>query len=148
MIKKTFNVTGMTCSACSSRVEKAVCSLDGAEKVSVNLLTNTLKLEYDEAKLDDEKIISAVIDAGYGILNANIKNNSSEKNTLSDTRKEEYSKMKKRFFISLAFLVPLMIVSMGHMVIKSGFIFDNLFAHNQLLFNGLIQFLLLLPILL
>ena len=71
MVKKTFTVTGMTCSACSAHVEKAVKALDGTKNVSVNLLTNTLKLEYDETKVDDDTIISAVISAGYGIAQNN-----------------------------------------------------------------------------
>ena len=57
MMKQKFNVTGMTCSACSAHVEKAVCSLDGAENVSVNLLTGTLKLDMDESKLSENDII-------------------------------------------------------------------------------------------
>lgn len=136
----------MTCSACSSHVEKAVCALDGAENVSVNLLTNTLKLEYDENKLDDEKIKEAVIRSGYGVENS-AKEKDTKKKALSDVRKSEYAEMKKRFFLSLVFLIPLMVVAMGHMVVKSGFLYDNLFSHGQMLFNSLIQLILLLPIL-
>ena len=51
-MKEKFNVTGMTCSACSSRVEKTVSRLEGAEEVSVNLLTGTMQVTYDENKLD------------------------------------------------------------------------------------------------
>ena len=65
-MKNKFNVTGMTCSACSSRVEKCVSSLDGIKKVEVNLLTNTMQAEYDEEKLSDGEIIAAVKKAGYG----------------------------------------------------------------------------------
>ena len=56
----------MTCSACVSHVEKAVKKLDGADKVSVNLLTNSMQVEYDETILNEEKIVQAVVDAGYG----------------------------------------------------------------------------------
>ena len=56
----------MTCSACSSRVEKAVSKLEGIGKASVNLLTNSMQVEYDETKLNEEKIVQAVVDAGYG----------------------------------------------------------------------------------
>ena len=66
MKKEKYIVTGMTCSACSSRVEKAVNKLDGIGKASVNLLTNSMQVEYDETKLTEENIIQAVVDAGYG----------------------------------------------------------------------------------
>jgi len=150
LVKKSFTVTGMTCSACSSHVEKAVCTLDGAENVSVNLLTNTLKLEYDENKLDDEAIIKAVINSGYGIQTQsshNIKNKNDRKNSLSDIRKNEYRMMKKRFWLSVIFLIPLMAVSMGHMFIKEGFLYDFLFLPDLFLFSSQIQFILLIPIL-
>lgn len=138
----------MTCSACSAHVEKAVCALDGTQNVSVNLLTNTLKLEYDEEKLNDNVIIDAVIRSGYGVDTGSTAEKKTEnKKSLSDVRKKEYSAMKKRFFLSLIFLVPLMAVAMGHMVIKEGFLYENLFCHNMMLFNALIQLLLLLPIL-
>lgn len=65
-MKEKFRVTGMTCSACSSRVEKTVSKLEGTETVSVNLLTGTMQVTFDESKLNDEKIITAVEKAGYG----------------------------------------------------------------------------------
>ena len=66
MKKEKFKVTGMSCSACSSRVEKVVGKLDGVKTVSVNLLTGTMQVEFDEAVTDEEKIIEAVDGAGYG----------------------------------------------------------------------------------
>ena len=65
-MKERFDVTGMTCSACSSHVEKSVSKLTGVENVSVNLLTNSMQVEFDENKLDTAGIIKAVEDAGYG----------------------------------------------------------------------------------
>ena len=65
-MKERFDVTGMTCSACSSHVEKSVGKLTGVENVSVNLLTNSMQVEFDENKLDTAGIIKAVEDAGYG----------------------------------------------------------------------------------
>ena len=65
-MKERFDVTGMTCSACSSHVEKSVSKLTGVENVSVNLLTNSMQVEFDENKLDAAGIIKAVEDAGYG----------------------------------------------------------------------------------
>lgn len=66
MKKEQFNVTGMTCAACSARVEKAVGRLTGVDKIAVNLLKNSMVVEYDETALDTQKIIGAVTDAGYG----------------------------------------------------------------------------------
>ena len=67
MKKEKYTVTGMTCSACSSRVEKAVSSLKGMEKASVNLLTNSMQVEYDDSILSSSDIVNAVVNAGYGI---------------------------------------------------------------------------------
>ena len=65
-MKEKFHVPGMSCSACSSHVEKSVSKLEGIKTVSVNLLTNSMQVEYDETKLDTGKIIEAVEHAGYG----------------------------------------------------------------------------------
>ena len=66
MKRAKFIVTGMTCSACSARVQKAVSKLDGTEDVNVNLLTNSMQLQYDETKTNPQAIIAAVMEAGYG----------------------------------------------------------------------------------
>ena len=66
MKKQNFVITGMTCSACSSRVEKCVSALDGTSDVSVNLLTNSMRLSYDEKITGEDEIIQTVIRAGYG----------------------------------------------------------------------------------
>ena len=66
MLKEKFDVTGMTCSACSSRVEKCVRKLEGMNDVTVNLLTNSMQVEFDDSKLTTNDIISAVTQAGYG----------------------------------------------------------------------------------
>ena len=65
-MKEKFDVTGMTCSACSSRVEKCVSKLEGIENVSVNLLTNSMQVEYNDTVLSESQIIDAVVKAGYG----------------------------------------------------------------------------------
>ena len=66
MTKRKFIVTGMTCSACSSHVERAVGKLDGVKRASVNLLTGSMTAEYDESKLGVQDIVDAVVKAGYG----------------------------------------------------------------------------------
>lgn len=109
MKKQHFGITGMTCSACSARVEKAVGKLNGIENVSVNLLANSMTLKYDENILSESDIKKAVTDAGYGI-----KDNTPEKNNpaIDDNAKM----LKKCFVYSLIFLIPLMYISMGHML--------------------------------
>ena len=104
---KQFQVTGMTCAACSSRVEKAVSAVEGVSACSVNLLTNSMVVEGGKAAA----IIHAVEQAGYG---ASVKGETSaprQENTLQDA---ETPLMKRRLFASLGFLVVLMYLSMGH----------------------------------
>ncbi|MBR3149604.1 MAG: heavy metal translocating P-type ATPase [Eubacterium sp.] len=118
-----YNVTGMSCAACSARVEKAVSSLDGVDMCSVNLLTNSMSVE-GRAKPDE--IINAVTAAGYG---ASIKSDdSSARDLLKDT---ETPKIKYRLILSALFLLPLMYASMGHMMwgwYLPPFLADNHFA--------------------
>ena len=66
MREEKFDITGMTCSACSARVEKAASKLDGMDSVTVNLLTNSMKAKFDETRLSSKDIIQAVEKAGYG----------------------------------------------------------------------------------
>ncbi len=123
MIKQKYAVTGMTCSACSSHVEKSVGKLEGMEEVSVNLLTNSMQVKYDEALCSEEKIIHAVEQAGYGagLLQApgeGADRNSGGKNLEGREAlkgKEENREMKTRLIISIVFMLLLMFVSMHHM---------------------------------
>ncbi len=126
---KQYTVTGMSCAACSARVEKAVGKVPGVTSVSVSLLTNTMGVEGDAA---DSEIIDAVIKAGYGVNQAD---------ALAD---KETPKIRKRFIVSLCFLLPLMYVSMGHMM--WGWPLPERMAENhvaigifQLLFTGIIM---------
>ena len=97
---KKYDITGMSCSACSARVQKAVSSLDGVDKAEVNLLTNTMTVETD---LPDSVIIKAVKKAGYGAKVAGSKKAEEEKGL----------SQKIRLIISFVFLVPLFIIAMG-----------------------------------
>lgn len=144
MKKQKFAVTGMTCSACSSHVEKSVAKLSGMESVSVNLLTNSMQVVYDETACNEEKIIEAVEKAGYGagLLQgerreggANLKENPSDAGQASGIGaasdidsagknlegrealkgKKANKEMKSRLIISIVFMVLLMLVSMHHM---------------------------------
>lgn len=106
---KQFNVTGMSCAACSARVEKAVGSMKGVDSCSVNLLTGSMNVE---GNISDKEIIDAVIKAGYGAtIKGSTTDSKSKENTLEDT---ETPKLKKRLILSLGFLILLMYVSMGH----------------------------------
>ena len=108
MIK--YNVTGMTCAACSARVEKAVNALPGVSSCAVSLLTNSMSVE-GTAKPDE--VIAAVTAAGYGASLQGASAKSADDGILTDT---ETPKMKRRLWWSLGFWVILMYFSMGHMV--------------------------------
>lgn len=110
---KQYNVTGMSCAACSSHVEKAVSQVAGVENVTVSLLTNSMVVEGTASEGD---VIDAVVHAGYG---ASIKGEESKRQAGFDEsalEDRETPKMKKRLIASLILLVPLMYVSMGHMM--------------------------------
>lgn len=103
-----FEVTGMSCAACSAHVEKAVAAVPGVSSVAVSLLTNSMQVEY-EADPVPEAVIAAVEAAGYGASVAQ----EADADALEDT---ETPKMRRRLILSLCFLVPLMYLSMGHMI--------------------------------
>ncbi|MBP3437022.1 MAG: heavy metal translocating P-type ATPase [Clostridia bacterium] len=106
---KQFIVTGMSCAACSSRVEKAVLALKGVESCSVSLLTNSMRVE---GAASDEEIIRAVVEVGYGATVAGSK--STAKPDKDSEGRAELIEMKKRLFFSLGFLLVLMLLSMGY----------------------------------
>lgn len=134
-----FNVTGMTCSACSAHVEKSVKKLDGVKSVNVNLLQNNMHVDFDETAVSVDDIINAVVSGGYG---ASVAGKEQEKK--DNKIDNEISNMKFRLIVSLACLVPLMYISMGHMW---GWPFLSVFhgAENGITF-ALTQMLLTLPI--
>ena len=151
MKKEQFTITGMTCSACSARVEKAVAKVDGTKDVSVNLLTNSMQLEYDEAKTSVPAIIKAVVDAGYG---ASVKGKQAAAKAApqEDPVKKSIAEMKHRLVWSIAFLLPTMYISMHGLFEKLfglpvpqivGAVFDG--PENAIVF-AFSQFLLVLPI--
>ena len=161
-MKERFDVTGMTCSACSSHVEKSMGKLTGVENVSVNLLTNSMQVEFDENKLDTAGIIKAVEDAGYGAAvkdehaksgaKTSGQSGSQENNGLSAVE-QNVKNMKKRLIVSLIFWIPLMYVSMGHMIYQwlnipmPPFTMNFLHGNENAITYAFTQFLLLLPIL-
>lgn len=120
-MKQKFDVTGMSCAACSARVEKCVSKLDGVDSVAVNLLANNMVVEYDDGELDDGRIIQAVIDAGYG---ADVHGGNADSaahaagagSAQVSAAVLEVQSMKKRLIASIIFFIPLFYISMGHMV--------------------------------
>ena len=142
-MNKKYKVTGMTCSACSSRVEKCVEKLDGVNTVSVNLLTNSMQVDFDENKLTEEKIADSVIQAGYGMEISTGK--SEKKEEKEDIVEKNIESMKKRTIWSFIFLIPLMYVAMGHMagLPQPSFLSGDV---NAVSF-ALTQFLLCIPVL-
>lgn len=112
-MEKKYKIIGMTCSACASSVEKAVTKVEGVNKVNVNLLSNSMTVSFDNS-INDNDIIAIVKDAGFGAetFDKIEKNDNNEK----DTTDNELSEMKKRIIVSFAFLIPLMYISMGHML--------------------------------
>lgn len=131
---KKFNVTGMSCAACSARVEKAVSEVEGVKSCSVNLLTNSMLVE---GNATDECIISAVENAGYGATAfGSEKGQNLEKEQLKDNATPL---LMKRLIASVGFLAALMYVSMGHMM--WGFPLPDFLSDNHIAM-GLVQLLL------
>ena len=162
----------MSCSACSSHVEKAVNKLENVEKASVNLLTETMDVTYDETKITSTEIIDAVVKAGYGASvmtegsaagaggQSTFGNAGSIGRSVADGKQELQQKldadaraMKWRLGISIGFLIPLMYVSMHHMLKEwfgipvPAFIVNIMHGNANAMNFALTQFLLLLPIL-
>ena len=171
-MKERYHVTGMSCSACSSHVEKAVNKLENVEKASVNLLTETMDVTYDETKITSTEIIDAVVKAGYGASvmtegsaagaggQSTSGNAGSIGRSAADGKQELQQKldadaraMKWRLGISIGFLIPLMYVSMHHMfkewfgIPVPAFIVNTMHGNANAMNFALTQFLLLLPIL-
>ena len=106
----------MTCSACSAHVEKSVCKLEGIAAVNVNLLQNSMTVEYDEAVLKTDDIIHAVESGGYGAFPQGAKQADAASEAPRNVAAEEMHSMKKRLIASFCFLIPLFYISMGHMM--------------------------------
>ena len=115
-MKQTFNVSGMTCSACSAHVEKAVCRLEGVAEVNVSLLTNSMQVTYDEDAASSEAIIAAVKNSGYGASLPQAAGTAAPAVRQEDVMAGELAQMKHRMVWSFAFLIPLFYISMGHMM--------------------------------
>lgn len=145
-MQQKFNVTGMTCSACSANVERSVRKLTGVQTVNVNLLSNSMNVEYDETVVDKNSIIDAVGSAGYGA--SDYEGTSSGKVASADKVspvEQDQKEMKQRLIISFLFLIPLLYITMGHMLglpIPMGFM-----GEENAITYAMTQLLLTVPIL-
>ncbi|MFY4809173.1 heavy metal translocating P-type ATPase [Aliarcobacter butzleri] len=144
MKSQKFDIKGMTCSACSTAVDRNVKKLEGINEVNVNLLNNSMIVKYDENILNNETIIKKVQDAGYeAFLVENGKKN--QKNlTEENLSKTETNELKNRLIISFIFAIPLFYISMGHML---NWYLPHLFhGYSNAITFAFTQFLLALPI--
>lgn len=148
MKTEKFRVTGMTCAACQANVEKVACKLEGVESAQVNLLSEQLTVSFDDEKLTEQNIIDAVNNIGYG---ASLFNQKNAKNGLKEqwqerrsNEQEKENSMKKRLVSSIAFLVVLMYVAMGHML--SIPLPHFLQGTENAIVNALLQMLLTIPV--
>ena len=107
-MKEKFSVQGMSCAACSAGIERTLRQLNGVEKADVSLMGECMTIEYDENVITRADVIKAVEGIGYGVSEYN-------ENVLEE-RKPQPNKLKRRFFLSLLFLIPLMYFSMGGMI--------------------------------
>ena len=148
MKKECFDVTGMTCAACSARVEKSVAATPGVREVSVNLLKNSMTVSFDESQTGVQAIISSVEKAGYGAAvqapQSPATDRPAEKRDPNAIARQEYRRVRTRLIVSAIFAVPLFYISMGHMMNwpLPGFLLG---VENAMTFS-LVLFLLLLPI--
>ncbi|MCD8391309.1 MAG: heavy metal translocating P-type ATPase [Firmicutes bacterium] len=140
-MKEKYNISGMSCAACSARVEKSVAALDGVSEVSVNLLKNSMVVSYDDAALTSGDIIAAVTGAGYGAALDRAKKQAEAQKT---DGADEYKKMRANLIWTFVFAVPLFYLSMGHMM---GWPLPE-FVHGakHAIVFALTQLLLLIPI--
>ena len=143
MKTQKFDVTGMTCSACSARIEKNISKTQGVIETNVNLLSNNMTVKYDESVLNEIDIIKVVEDTGYGAYLVEKIKSEAKKDSKADD-KSEINEMKKRLIISFVFAIPLFYISMGHMI---NWPLPSIFhgTENALIF-AFTQFLLCLPV--
>lgn len=142
-MKRKFEISGMTCAACATRVEKAIQKLPGIENVSVNLLKNSMVVEFDPAQTQSNDIVQAVQDAGYGASSTN----EPAKQNKTKSHQDSTQSLKTRLIVSLCFGIPLFYIAMGAMEGMALWPVPDFFKgmQNSMVFV-LTQFLLLIPI--
>ncbi|MFY4842950.1 heavy metal translocating P-type ATPase [Aliarcobacter butzleri] len=144
MKSQKFDIKGMTCSACSTAVDRNVKKLEGINEVNVNLLNNSMIVKYDENVLDNETIIKKVQDAGYEAFLVENGKKTQKNSTEENLGKIETNELKNRLIISFIFAIPLFYISMGHML---NWYLPHLFhGYSNAITFSFTQFLLALPI--
>lgn len=144
MKSQKFDIKGMTCSACSTAVDRNVKKLEGINEVNVNLLNNSMIVKYDENVLNNETIIKKVQDAGYEAFLVENGKKTQKNSTEENLGKIETNELKNRLIISFIFVIPLFYISMGHML---NWYLPHLFhGYSNAITFAFTQFLLALPI--
>ncbi|WP_330848513.1 heavy metal translocating P-type ATPase [Aliarcobacter butzleri] len=144
MKSQKFDIKGMTCSACSTAVDRNVKKLEGINEVNVNLLNNSMIVKYDENVLNNETIIKKVQDAGYEAFLVENGKKTQKNSTEDNLGKIETNELKNRLIISFIFAIPLFYISMGHML---NWYLPHLFhGYSNAITFSFTQFLLALPI--
>ena len=149
MKNERFHITGMTCAACQANITRNVGKLDGVEEVNVSLLANQMTVAYDEEKIDEQAIIHAVTEIGYGASGTGTEAQKDsgfgkEWQSRREMTEENQKEMKRRLITSVAILIPLMYVAMGPMMSLPvpGF----LVGMENSLISALTQLLLTVPV--
>lgn len=135
-MKRKYDVIGMSCSACTAHVDKAVRHIDGVHDVNVNLLSHSMTVEFDESKVNDAIVMKAVEDAGYKAA--------LEKEKMEVKQEDETENKKKNLILSFVFLIPLFYIAMGHMM--GAPLPSILIGHENIMIFALVQLFLVLPI--
>lgn len=135
-MKRKYDVIGMSCSACTAHVDKAVRHIDGVHDVNVNLLSRSMTVEFDESKVNDAIVMKAVEDAGYKAA--------LEKEKMGVKQEDETENKKKNLILSFVFLIPLFYIAMGHMM--GAPLPSILIGHENIMIFALVQLFLVLPI--
>lgn len=143
MHKELLDITGMSCSACSSRIEKVVGRMEGVEEIAVNLLTNKAQVSYDESKLDTAAIIARIEKLGFGAA-VHQQTNKVVAAKPTNTAATELAEMRRRLVLSLGFTAPLFYLHMGLMY--SWPLLELVKGQENLLLAALVQFFFCLPV--
>lgn len=146
LAKEQFDITGMSCAACSSRIDRTVSALEGVTEVSVNLLKNSMAVSFNPEKTNVTDIIDSVIQAGYGASLRNAPSHSPSSNSAAKEKNDpEIHQIVWRLILSTAFLMPLMYISMGHMASLP--LPSFLSGPENIMVSAFTQFLLTVPVL-
>ncbi|WP_330848140.1 heavy metal translocating P-type ATPase [Aliarcobacter butzleri] len=144
MKSQKFDIKGMTCSACSTAVDRNVKKLEGINEVNVNLLNNSMIVKYDENVLNNETIIKKVQDAGYEAFLVENGKKTQKNSTEENLGKIETNELKNRLIISFIFAIPLFYISMAHML--NWYLIHLFHGYSNAITFAFTQFLLALPI--